>query len=99
MSSGTSTSADVRPQPRTTGERSAGDQLQPWQFFVIAALGCATAVVFINRSQGALAVVLLSILMGAAALVGLAALRTLRPLMFHYEDRTSMFGHRTRVAL
>ena len=49
--------------------------LQPWQFFVLAALGCATAVTFIARGQGVLAVVLLGVLMAASALVGLAALR------------------------
>jgi len=37
--------------------------------------------------------------MAATALVGIAALRTLRPLVTAEEDRTAMFGHRTRVAL
>ena len=37
--------------------------------------------------------------MGAAALVGYAALRTLRPLVSPEEDRTAMIGQRTRVAL
>ena len=54
------------------------DSLQPWQFFVLAALGCATAVTFVARGQGATAVILLSVLMGAAGLVGIAALRALR---------------------
>ena len=36
---------------------------------------------------------------GAAALVGMAALRTLRPLVSPEEDRTAMVGQRTRVAL
>src|SRR5213593_3603781 len=52
--------------------------LQPWQFFVLAALGCATAAVFIARGQGFIVVVLLSMLMGATSLVGIAALRALR---------------------
>jgi len=73
--------------------------LQPWQFFVLAALGCATAVTFIARGQGVTSIVFLSILMATAALVGLAALRTLRPLVTPDEDRTVMIGHRTRVAL
>ena len=38
-------------------------------------------------------------LMAAAALVGLAALRTLRPLCQPDEDRTVMIGQRTRAAL
>ena len=37
--------------------------------------------------------------MATAALVGLAALRTLRPLVSPDDDRTVMIGQRTRVAL
>jgi hypothetical protein len=73
--------------------------LQPWQFFVLAALGCATAVTFIARGQGPAAIILLSILMATAALVGYAALRMLRPLVSPEDDRTAMIGQRTRVAL
>jgi hypothetical protein len=51
------------------------------------------------RGEGLVPVVLLSVLMGAAALVGLAALRTVRPLVTSHEDRTAMVGERTRVAL
>ena len=99
MSSETSTK-DVRLKPDTTlAAHSADPGLQPWQFFVLAALGCATAVTFIARGQGPVAVVLLAILMATAALVGFAALRMLRPLLSADEDRTAMIGHRTRVAL
>jgi len=74
MSSETSTSK-VRLQPDPSGV--AGDPgLQPWQFFILAALGCATAVTFMARGQGPMAVVLLGVLMGTAALVGYATLRT-----------------------
>lgn len=86
MSSGTSTSA-----------RDSG--LQPWQFFVLAGLGCATAVTFIARGQGLTTVLLLGALMATAVLVGLAALRTVRPLVSAQEDRTAMVGQRTRAAL
>jgi hypothetical protein len=97
MSSETSTSK-VRQQPDRTGD--AGDAgLQPWQFFVLAALGCATAVTFMARGQGVTVVILLGVLMGTAALVGYAALRALRPLVSPEEDRTVMVGQRTRVAL
>jgi hypothetical protein len=75
------------------------DSLQPWQLFVLAALACATALTFITRGQGVTAVVLYTVLMGAAALVGMAALRAVRPLVSSYDDRTSMIGQRTRVAL
>jgi pyruvate/2-oxoacid:ferredoxin oxidoreductase beta subunit len=73
--------------------------LQPWQFFVLAALACATAVTFISRGQGFTSVLLLSLLMAATALVGLAVLRTVRPLVTVQEDRTMMVGERTRAAL
>ncbi len=55
--------------------------LQPWQFFVLAALGCATAVTFISRGQGITTVLLLTVLMGAAAFVGMTVLRMLKPLV------------------
>jgi hypothetical protein len=73
--------------------------LQPWQFFVLAALGCATAVTFLVRGQGVAVVVLLSALMAATALVGLAAVRALRPLVGEVDDATPMVGRRTRGAL
>ena len=111
MSSGTSIEK-VRLKADTTGEvgvsaragsrgvRLQPDQaLQPWQFFVLAALGCATAVVYVARAQGFTAVILLSIIIGATALVGFAALRMLRPLVSAEDDRTAMIGDRTRVAL
>jgi len=78
---------------------AADSSLQPWQFFVLAGLGCATAVVIVARGQGVVTVVLLSVLMAATILVGLAAVRTLRPLVSPEEDRTPMVGHRTRLAL
>jgi hypothetical protein len=82
-----------------TSTNTADRGLQPWQFFVLAALGCATALTFFARGQGILTVVLLSALMASAALVGLATLRTLRPLVSPDDDRTAMIGQRTRLAL
>ena len=87
---------------RAVGSNRAGqpDQsLQPWQFFVLAALACATGVTFLVRGQGIGVVILLTILMGTAALVGLAVLRTVRPLVTKKDDRTAMIGDRTRAAL
>jgi hypothetical protein len=75
------------------------DGLRPWQFFVLAALACATALTFLLRGQGVTVVVLMSIVMGATALVGIAALRAIRPLVTSHQDRTPMIGVRTRVAL
>ena len=73
--------------------------LQSWQFFVLAALACATVATFLARGQGIVPVVLLAVLMGSTALVGIAALRAVRPLVSPEEDRTAMIGHRTRAAL
>jgi hypothetical protein len=99
MSSETST--ETSPVPLKTGStRTRSDSgLAPWQFFVLAALGAATAALFATRGQGLIAVVLLTVLMAATALVGLAALRMLRPLVSPEDDRTAMVGRRTRVAL
>jgi hypothetical protein len=70
------------------------DGLRPWQFFVLAALACATALTFLLRGQGVTVVILMSIVMGA-----IAALRAIRPLVTSHQDRTPMIGVRTRVAL
>jgi hypothetical protein len=94
MSSETSTET-----VRLKVDRDPPNSLQPWQFFVLAALGCATAALFASRGQGVAAVVLLTVLMGATALVGLGVLRALRPLVSPEDDSTSMIGQRTRVAL
>ena len=89
----------------SNGDRAGGSRadspegLQPWQFFVLAALICATVVTYMVRGQGVTVVLLLSVLMATTALVGLAVLRTVRPLVTGYGDRTPMVGERTRVAL
>jgi len=106
MSSATSTSpaeareseAGARRRTDPTSEKKP-ESLQPWQFFVLAALGCATAALFATRGQGVSAVVLLTVLMAGTALVGLGVLRALRPLVSPEDDSTSMIGQRTRVAL
>jgi hypothetical protein len=106
MSSATSTDA-VRLKPDTSDrggpggrlEAAPADGLQPWQFFVLAALICATVVTYLVRGQGVTVVLLLSVLMATTALVGLAALRTVRPLFMGFQDRTPMVGERTRAAL
>jgi len=73
--------------------------MQPWQFFVLAGLGCATAVTFMARTQGVTVVLLLSFIMATTVLVGMAALRTIRPLVTDHEDRGVVIGERTRAAL
>jgi hypothetical protein len=99
MSSETSTEAPRSKKAAVDVPRPESSALEPWQFFVLAALGCATAALFASRGQSVTAIVLLTILMGATALVGMAALRTLRPLVSREDDRTVMIGQRTRAAL
>jgi hypothetical protein len=94
MSSATST--DEVPLERVKRDPTS---LQPWQFFVLAALACATAVTFLSRGQGLTPVILLTVLMGTTAFVGLAVLRTVLPLVTAQEDRTAVIGQRTRAAL
>lgn len=102
MSSVISTKAADTP---VSSSKSAGPQgrpsagLVPWQFFVLAALGCATAVNVMVRGQGITTIVLLTVLVGSTALVGIAALRTLNPLVTDEDDRTVIIGGRTRAAL
>jgi hypothetical protein len=93
MSSGISTEVRLKP------DATPNDSLEPWQFFVLAALVCATAITVVVRGQGITIVILLTIIMATVALVGIAALRTIRPLVSPEEDRTAMVGERTRVAL
>jgi hypothetical protein len=93
MSSETSTESPAKPASRPD------DGLQPWQFFVLTALACASAATFLARGQGVAAVVLLTILMGATALVGMAALRSVLPLVSPEDDRTVFIGQRTKAAL
>ena len=81
----------------STNERDGG--LQAWQFFVLAGIACATVATFMARGQSVSAIVLVTVMMATAAIVGLAVLRTVRPLVFGDEDRTQMIGQRTRAAL
>ena len=89
MSSETSTR-----EVRLKADGATDPGLQPWQFFVLAALGCATAVTFIARGHGPAVIILLGILMATAALVGYAALRMLRPRSADLEKRRVSGGQR-----
>lgn len=97
MSSETSTEshAQVRLKPDTTA-----DALQPWQLFTLAGLIGATIVVFVSRGHTPAGIVLLSLTIFAAAVVGLAAWRTFAPLTGREEPSgPQMLGGRTRAAL
>jgi len=97
MSSGTSIKARLKPDATTN------ESLEPWQFFVLAALLVSTGVILYNffgsGGQSRSSIILFTVLMAAVCLVGIAALRAVRPLVSPEEDRTAMVGERTRVAL
>ena len=79
---------------------AAPDALQPWQLFTLAGLIGATIVVFVSRGQTPAGIVFLSLTIFTAAVVGLAAWRTLAPLTGREEPTgPQMFGGRTRAAL
>ena len=81
----------------TKGE---GDQrLQPWQFFVLTALACATVLTVLAQDAGAIPVVMFTVLMFSAALAGLAMLRTVRPLVGLPQEQAAEIGERTRAFL
>jgi len=75
------------------------DSLRPWQFFTLGALVCATVAVFLIRgtTPGNLIFVCLGIF--GAALVALAALNALRPLVTGETRQPEMVGSHTRAAL
>ncbi len=84
-----------------TSTKSEGDQqrLQPWQFFVLTALACATVLTFLARGAGPVPIVMLTVLMFATALAGLAMLRTVRPLVGPPQELAAEIGERTRAFL
>jgi len=89
-----------RPEAGAAEAAPYTDSLQPWQFFTLAGLAGATAVVFVTREATPAAVVLLSLIVGAAACVGIAAWRMLGPLAGEQRPRGApLLGGRSRVAL
>lgn len=80
--------------PDTTGE------LHPWQLFTLAGLIGATIVVFMSRGQTPSGIILLSLIIFTAAIVGVATWRMLAPLAGK-DDPTGpqILGGRTRAAL
>ena len=98
MSSETSTSQNGLVSPKRVGAEA--DSLQPWQLFTLAGLIGATVVVFMSRGQTPAGIILLSLIIFAAAAVGLAALRTFMPFAGGTTDvAAEIVGGRTRAAL
>jgi hypothetical protein len=89
----------VRLQPDHVRGR-ADDTLQPWQLFTLAGLIGATVVVFVSTGQTPAGIILLSLTIFTAAVVGVAAWRTLAPLIGRDEPiGAQVLGGRTRAAL
>ena len=76
------------------------DALQPWQLFTLAGLIGATIVVFLSKGQTPAGIILLSLTIFTAAVVGIAAWRTFAPFSSAAErEGTQILGGRTRAAL
>jgi hypothetical protein len=73
--------------------------LRPWQFFTLLALFSATVAVIIIRGSTPEDVIVTCLAIGAAALVGIATLRTLKPLVSPDAFQAEMVGSRTRAAI
>lgn len=86
-----------------SSETSTDQSFQPWQFFALAGLAAATAVVYLEvfvwQSDRASAV-LTSLTVGAAALAGYAAYRVVAPLVASDEAQApEMVSGRARASL
>lgn len=94
----------VRLQPDGTGRsvrlQADRDTLEPWQLFTLAGLIGATIVVFVSTGQTPAGIILLSLTIFTAAVVGVAAWRTLSPLIGSDERiGPPVLSGRTRTAL
>jgi hypothetical protein len=79
---------------------SAAGTFRPWHFFVLASLVAATAAVMLAPVPTPEHLVLISLTLAAAGLVGAAFHRTLLPLVSTTSELTSEpLGRRTRAAL
>ena len=76
------------------------DTLQPWQLFTLAGLIGATVVVFVSRGQTPAGIILLSLTIFTAAVLGVAAWRTFMPFARTEESQAPPRLHgRTRAGL
>jgi hypothetical protein len=80
--------------------KTSTDTFEPWQLFTLAGLIGATVVVFVSKGQTPAGIILLSLTIFTAAVVGLAAWRTLMPFTgVHFSTGPEVLGGRTRAAL
>ena len=76
------------------------NSLAPWQFFTLAGLIGATIAVFVSRGQSPAGIILLSLTVFTAAIVGVATWRTLVPFTGWNDQRPRrVVGGRTRAAI
>ena len=76
------------------------DALAPWQLFTLAGLIGATIAVFVSEGETPAGIILLSLTIFTAAIVGVAAWRTLVPFTgWDDKHRRAVIGGRTRAAL
>ena len=86
--------------PHRAGVRDGDPGFEPWQLFTLAGLIGATVVVAVSRGQTPAGIILLSLTIFTAAIVGLAAWRTLVPFTGSDERASrTVLGGRTRAAL
>jgi hypothetical protein len=79
MSSATSIEDSGR--PATNQSRAEDPGLRPWQFFLLAGMLSATAVVLVSTGQSPASIVVLSLTVVAASFVALGVYRSLAPLV------------------
>src|SRR5688572_6170803 len=91
-----SSKISISPLPPT---QPTSDSLRPWQFFTLGALVCATVAVFMIRGTSAENLIFVCLGIFAAALVGLAVLNALRPLVTGETREPEMIGGHTRAAI
>ena len=81
-------------------EPTTDQSLPAWQFFLLCGMLSATAVVVVATGQHIANVIILSLTVIAASFVGLAAYRTIGPLVTHVLATAPVVaGGRTRAAL
>jgi hypothetical protein len=99
MSSATSTD-DIGPDAAASPTPPADTSLRPWQFFLLAGMLGATAVVFVATGQSPASLIVLSLTIIAASLVAVAAYGALLPLVSPEATETpGQVVGRTRAVL
>jgi hypothetical protein len=86
-------------QASAADDRTDGS-LRPWQFFLLAGMLAATAAVIVATGQTPASIIVLSLTVVSASLVGLGLYRTILPLVSPGgAEAPPLIGGRTRAAL